>query len=129
MRQIIQVGSRLCPILCLADEESEMLIVRIAIAVILSITVPFGLIWSLGPILHISAIHAAISQLPRGREVISALAYPLSAAIGFSFILRIRPYKTLEAPERQLIVGVAILYFPVICILMIYWTLSIGGGI
>lgn len=97
-----------------------------------SIALPFVAFWLVGLVLTTHAVRGFIYGAPLTVrpvfEILELLLVPGSAALGFLCIVRLSRYETV-IDRRALLVGIGLLYFPVMCFLMVYWSLLRAGGI
>ena len=105
-----------------------MFFAKLATAIVLAVVVPFALVTVWVLLLNHSAIQAILRPIARLGDLVGLLGYLAITGLGFSFIVRVARWKDLELPERQLLVGTGLLYFPVMLYLMFYWSFWVVGA-
>jgi len=108
--------------------ESTKAVVLAAVALATAALVPFALIGGAAIVLNMPVVKPELRNLSPIAEYMGMLLLPASAGVGFfgsvSLLKRVN-----QVWPRSILIAAAALYFPVMCYLLLYWTISLAGGI
>jgi len=102
---------------------------RVLLSLLLAFVVP-PVVWRVSLLVMFHPVVAgALGPHPSLNATLKLCALLLSVCAGFSFVVRIWPYRSLEPSERAFLIAAAFVYIPVFCLGLLIWGVALAGGI
>ena len=102
---------------------------RASSRVALAIAVPFALMACWVLVLDNLDVKVFLNKATPLGDVLGWVSFVTSEVAGFWFVADPAIWRTLAPAERRKVVGFGILYFPIMFLLMMYWSLIVAGRV